>query len=85
MSEVKQGLVDYIHLGVPCKTWAVAGRLNGGTRRKGCVMGDGSLERERAANVLVLKVCEFLRELRKYGVYFSIENPHGSHLFEVAE
>ena len=55
--------------------------MNGGTRRKGRPEGDGSLERERAANVLVGWIVELIIIAVCHNCHFSIENPKHRHLF----
>ena len=72
----------YIHFGLPRTTWAAAGRLNGGTRRKGASYGNGSLERELKGNAQLRLVVGLCRLCAKYGVHFSLENPADSYIFE---
>ena len=72
----------YVHLGITCTTWGNAGRLNGGTRRKGHPYGDGSLTREAGANAELKMVTELCTIASKHGCHFSIENLANSYLFE---
>ena len=73
--------ISYMHFGITCSPWAGANTLNNGTRRKHCPEGDGTLERERAGNRQADRVVELCILGAKHGTHFSIENPHGSHLF----
>ncbi len=79
---IRDGEVVYTHFGLPCKTWAAAGRLNHGTRRKGQELGDGSLAREREANVQLQTVVLLAVELILAGGHFTLENPHDSYVFQ---
>ena len=85
MQQIRNRTLRYIHLGITCTTWGNAGRLNGGTRRKGAPYGNGSLTREVEANSEMLLVVELCLEAAKHECYFSIENPADSYLFETRE
>ena len=85
VKEIDAGVYHYIHFGVSCATWGAAGRLNRGTRRVGLPAGDVTgqiLDREVKANHeadCVIVVCD---ACQRAGVYYSIENPADSHLFQ---
>ena len=82
LSEADRGVLACIHFGLPCRTWGPAGRLAGGTRRAEQPWGDGSLERERAANdewrFAVRLICTSARR----GGHFTLENPASSYVFK---
>ena len=77
--------LKYLHFGITCTTWGNAGRLNGGTRRKGAPYGNGSLDREVEANAEMKFVVQLCLAAAEHGCYFTIENPADSYIFETRE
>ena len=81
VAEIRSGFVRYIHFGLPCKGWANANTLNGGTRRQCFPLGiPPILEREALSNTQGSYVVELCEELMRAGGWFSIENPMGEFL-----
>ena len=79
LAEIRSGFVRFCHFGLPCKGWASANRLNGGTRRKEHPDGiEPILPRERTANVQGAYVVDLCIALAKAGSWFVIENPRRS-------
>ena len=75
-AEIRAGLVRFIHFGLPCKGWAQANRLNGGTRRAHCPDGGPQpLPRELVANMQGVYVCQLCRLIASVNGGFFIENP----------
>ena len=75
-AEIRSGFLRYAHFGLPCKGWASANRLNGGTRRKHCPDGGPDLlPREATANFQGTCVVELCVLLHRHGGFFTIENP----------
>ena len=75
-AEIRAGLIRFIHFGLPCKGWAQANRLNGGTRRADCPDGGSQpLPRELVANRQGAYVCELCQLIDSVGGGFFIENP----------
>ena len=79
---ILDGRLVYVHFGVPCSRWAMANTLNGGTRRRHCPEGDGSLEREVLGNEQAEHVADICILCARHQVHFTIENPSGSYLFQ---
>ena len=76
--DILDGIIVFLHFGVPCKTWGAAGLLNRGTRRKHVPQGLGSLLREIEANREVDAVVRLCFLLVQKGGHFTIENPANS-------
>ena len=58
IQKLKSRSLRYVHFGITCTTWGNAGRLDGGTRRRGLPYGDGSLSRENDANAELRMVAD---------------------------
>ena len=80
--EILEGLLVYNHFGSPCRAWALANTLNGGTRRNGCPDGSNNpLPREQHANSQAKFVFEICLLLSQHGGWWTVENPRSSYLF----
>ena len=78
----KTGCIGWAHFGLPCITWGSLHLLNGGTRRIGRPLGDGSRKDEAVANSEVEWLCEMLLAVHRSGGAFTVENPGRSLLFK---
>ena len=71
------------HFGLPCSSFSILQHSNGGTRRKSCPEGDGSLKRERIGNKILERTLILIGILEENGNYWSIENPSSSYLWDM--
>eukprot|EP00438_Fugacium_kawagutii_P002204 Skav236698 [mRNA] locus=scaffold4101:93982:96339:- [translate_table: standard] len=75
ISWVKSGLVSYVHLGTPCTVFSRA--------RHGIRDNAGARERERIGLELAFFTAELIITCSRYNVYWSLENPRHSRLFDL--
>ena len=81
---IRAGLLAGVHFGIPCRTFSQLPRLFGhGTRTRDRPLGDGSLERENAANDDSLWMCRVARLARAHNTWWTIENPQASYLWHL--
>ena len=80
---LKDGNVDAIHIGTPCRTWRKKSMLNpNGSRTASRPWGDGVSTRELEANIQATNTYKLIMAQLSGGGFFSLEQPRDSLLLE---
>jgi hypothetical protein len=84
-SLILEGVIRFAHFGLPCTSWFSISRMNWGSRRKHCPLGNGTLGREVRGNQQMRNMLRLIAALEKSGGHWCIENPSGSYLWHTVE
>ncbi len=79
---IERGSFKYVHFGLPCSSWSIIQRLNGGTRTEAAPEGSGHIQKECVGHLLAIRVAVLRRALHAVGSWFSIENPDSSYVWK---
>ena len=79
---VRQGRYSYVHFGLPCTSWGLAGILSGGYRRKHRLYGDPGARRECRGNLQAERMTILIHALSLQGAFWSVENPQASFFWD---
>ena len=71
------------HFGMPCGSFSILQHSNGGTRRKSCPEGNGSLLREVIGNEILRRTNILISILEEHGSFWTLENPASSYLWSM--
>jgi len=69
------------HFGLPCCSFSILQHSNGGTRRRHCPAGLGTLQREIEGNEILRRTMQLIRVLEDNNNHWSLENPHSSYVW----
>ena len=80
-AQILAGDIDFVHFGLPCKSWGPLARMNGCSRTRLRPQGALVSKKERLANHEARVVGSLCALLSKVGAFWSVENPRGSYCF----
>lgn len=85
LAMLRSGMIKFVHLGTPCESFSVLRQCFGSsTRTAQCPEGDGTCPKEVLGNRLAKHSAAVIRTALQYNIWFTLENPDRSMLWQQA-